>query len=444
MRVCLTSPRPDWREADAIGLVRVEGTRHATSMFSPMTRRRWVVSASTLLAMGWTKRAEALVFTTYWVYFGTYTGAKSKGIYVAEYDVRSGEFGAPKLVAELPNPTFLAVHPSGKQIYAVGEVGEFEGKKGGVIRGYSIDAKTGALTVINSQSTVGGGPCHVSIHPSGKVALVANYGGGSVASFAIAEDGRLSEAKSFVQHTGSSVNPQRQKEPHAHSFNSSPDGDFAFAADLGIDRINIYKVDAAKGTVWPYDPGFIGLRAGDVRKTFPFFSDRKFPAHVALMPGSGPRHFAFHPAGKHAFAINELLSSVTLFRYTARTGTLTEVMTVGTLPLDWKGNSTTAEVVVHPNGTFVYGSNRGHDSISIFRFDAKKETLTLVGHQSTGGRTPRNFALDPSGRFLFACNQGSDSVLVFKVDAETGALESTGTKLEIGAPVCVRFAVRHV
>ena len=411
-------PRSPGAEA-SIGLVRAAGSRHAPRMISPMTRRRWIVSASACLAIGTAPMANAADGgSSYWAYFGTYTGAKSKGIYAAEHDAATGKVGAPKLVAELPNPTFLAVDPSGKRLYAVGEVGDFEGKKGGVIRGYSINAATGDLKAINSQSTIGGGPCHVSIDPSGKVALVANYGGGSVASYSVAPNGMLSEAKTFIQHTGGSVNPGRQKEPHAHSFNASKDGRFGFAADLGIDKINVYKIDSAMGTVTPNEPAFVSLK-----------------------PGSGPRHFAFHPDGKHAFVINELLSTLTLFRYDATGGVLTEVQTVSTLPGEVKGNST-AEVVVHPSGKFVYGSNRGHDSIAIFQFDAAKESLTPSGHVKTGGKTPRNFALDPKGGFLFACNQSSDSVFVFKVDPANGALEATGAKLEIGGPVCVRFAPR--
>ncbi len=389
-------------------------------MISPLTRRRWILSTSAcLLATSASLLNAAAKPDSYWVYFGTYTGAKSKGIHVAEYDSATGKVGTPRLAAEMPNPTFLAVHPNGKLLYAVGEVPTFDGKKGGGLRGYSINSATGDITPINHQSTVGAGPCHVSIDPSGKVALVANYGGGSVASFAISADGSLSEARGFVQHTGSSVNPGRQKEPHAHSFNSSPDGRFAFAADLGTDKVHIYKLDAAAAKIAPNEP-----------------------ASVSLQPGSGPRHFAFHPGGRHAFVINELLSTLTLFRYDARTGVLTEAATVPTLPADFTGNSSTAEVVVHPSGKFVYGSNRGHDSIAVFQFDAAKETLTPAGHVKTGGKTPRNFALDPGGKFLFACNQGSDSVFVFKVDQTNGGLESTGTKLEIGAPVCVRFAPR--
>ena len=403
----------------AIGLVRETGSRHAPRMISPMTRRRWIVSTSACLAFGSAPMLNAAEGgSSYWAYFGTYTGAKSKGIYAAEYDAGTGTVGSPKLVAELPNPTFLAVHPSGKFLYAVGEVGDFEGKKGGVIRGFSINPASGELKPINSQSTLGGGPCHVSLDPGGKVALVANYGGGSVASYSVAPNGMLSEAKSFIQHSGSSVNPGRQKEPHAHSINASKDGRFAVAADLGIDKVNVYKVDAANGTLAPNQPAFVSVK-----------------------PGSGPRHFAFHPDGRHAFVINELLSTLTLFRYDATAGVLTEVQTVSTLPVDVKGGST-AEVVVHPSGKFVYGSNRGHDSIAIFRFDAAKQSLTPGGHVKTGGRTPRNFALDPKGNHLLACNQGSDSVFVFKVDQSTGALEATGAKLEIGSPVCVRFAPR--
>ncbi|HJS09091.1 MAG TPA: lactonase family protein, partial [Pirellulales bacterium] len=245
--------------------------------------------------------------------------------------------------------------------------------------------------------------------------LVANYGGGSVAVLPIDKDGRLRPASSFVQHKGSSVNPKRQEAPHAHSINVDPAGAFAVVADLGLDKVLVYRFDAAAGT----------LTAND-------------PPHATVSPGAGPRHFAFHPSGRFAYVINEMNSTVTAFAYDAKKGTLSEIDTKSTLPGPQQGNST-AEVQVHPSGKFLYGSNRGHNSLAIFRIDEKTGALTAAGHQLTGGRTPRNFGIDPTGKFVLAANQGSDSVVVFRVDQETGKLEETGQSIKVPTPVCVKF-----
>lgn len=352
----------------------------------------------------------------YLVFVGTYTGAKSKGIHAFRTDPAAGIIEELGLVAETPNPTFLALHPNGRLLYAANEVGEFEGKAGGAVTGFEIDAATGRLKAINSASTVGGGPCHLVVDRTGRQVLVANYGGGSVASLPIDPSGRLGSHSAFHQHRGGSVDPSRQKEPHGHSINLSPDNRFAFAADLGTDRVYVYPFDPARG-LWA----------------------EPLAQSPRLAPGSGPRHFAFHPSGKFAYVINEMLSTVTVFRYTASSGALSEVQTIPTLPAGFSGGSSTAEVVVHPNGKFVYGSNRGHDSLAIYSVDAGSGRLTLVGHQSTGGKTPRNFNIDPSGRTLWAANQSTDNIVVFSVDPDTGLLKRTGQELKMGSPVCVKF-----
>ena len=345
------------------------------------------------------------------VYFGTYTGGQSQGIYRSVLDLETAELSAPVLASEAKNPSFLEIHPNGKFAYAVSESGG-----GGTVSAYAIDATTGTLQFLNQQPSGGSGPCHVNIDHTGKNVLVTNYNSGSVSVIPIEPDGKLAKPTSFVQHEGSSINPNRQKGPHAHSVNLSPDNRFAFVADLGIDKIMVYKLDAEKGTITPNDPPFARLKAG-----------------------SGPRHFAFHPNGKFAYVINELACAVTAFAYDSGAGTLSEMQTIATLPEDFKGSSTCAEVRVHPSGKFLYGSNRGHDSIAVYRIDQAKGTLTLVEFETADIKTPRNFNIDPTGKLCLVANQDGNSVVVFRIDQKTGALEPTGHKISVGKPVCIRF-----
>lgn len=350
------------------------------------------------------------------LYVGTYTGSKSEGIYAYRFDSGSGEVTELGLAAKATNPTFLAVHPNGRFVYACNETDKWRDQPGGYVTAFKVEPATGRLTELNQQSSVGGGPCHLNVDGSGQNVLVANYGGGSVASLPLSSDGSLKPHSAFVQHVGSSVNPARQKEPHGHSVNLSPDNRFAFVADLGTDKIQTYAFDAGAGSL-----------------------TARPELDVVLPPGSGPRHFAFGPKGARAYVINELLQTVTSFRYAPKTGKLTAVDTISTVP-DAKpvpGNST-AEVRVHPNGKFVYGSNRGHDSIAVFAV-GQGGKLTAIQHMPVGGKTPRNFNFDPSGRFLFAGHQGSDSFAVFTVDGKTGRLTATGRTYKVGAPVCFRF-----
>ena len=349
------------------------------------------------------------------VYIGTYTGPKSKGIYAFRMD-DAGKLAPLGLAAETVNPTFLALHPKKQLLYAISEIGDFQGKKAGGASAFSIDSTSGKLTLLNQESAGGDGPCHLIVDRAGKNLLLANYGGGSVASLPVLEDGRLGPATAFIQHRGSSVNPQRQKEPHGHCIVLDAANRFALACDLGLDKVLVYKFDPARGTLTPNDPVFGSLK-----------------------PGAGPRHLAFGPREKFAYVINELDSTMTVFRYDAKRGALKEVQTLSTVPEDFKGNNSCAEVAVHPNGKFLYGSNRGHNSIVIFSLDQSSGKMKQVGHQSTQGKTPRNFAIDPTGRFLLAANQDSHDVFVFRVDDKTGALTPTGEKVEVGSPVCVQF-----
>jgi 6-phosphogluconolactonase len=351
----------------------------------------------------------------YLVYFGTYTGAKSKGIYVSRMN-DDGKLSAPELAAETASPSYLAVHPNNKFLYCIGEVSKFGGKKAGSVSAFSIDAKSGKLTELNQESSGGDGPCHISLDKKGLCALVANYGGGSVEALPIKNDGSLGGPGTFIQHEGSSVNKSRQEGPHAHCILADPGQKFALACDLGLDKVLIYKLDALDATLKPNDPAF-----------------------GTISPGSGPRHIAFHPNGKFAYVISEMACTMTAFSWDSKRGALQEIQSISTLPGEVQKGYSTAEVYVHPGGKFVYGSNRGHDSIVVYGCDSKTGKLTLVEHQPTQGRTPRHFAIDPKGKFLLAENQDSNNVVVFRVDAKTGHLTATGDQIQVGSPVCAVF-----
>jgi 6-phosphogluconolactonase len=352
-----------------------------------------------------------------WVFIGTYTGPKSKGIYRCEIDLKTGKLGEPEVAAEVARPSFLAVHPTQRFLYAVGEMGQFGGKKGGAVSALSLDPKTGKLALLNQGSSGGADPCHLVVDAAGKHVLVANYSGGSVEVLAIGADGKLGETTAFEQHKGTSVDKSRQEGPHAHSINLDRANRFAFVADLGLDKVVVYRYDADKGTLTPAEP-------------------------ASVAPGSGPRHFAFHPDGKHAYVINEMANTSTAFAYDPESGVLKTLQTVPTLPESFKGKSWTAEVQVHPSGKFVYGSNRGHNSIAVFTVNPKTGELTPAGHQAENIKTPRNFGIDPNGDFLVVANQDGDSLVVFRINQETGALETTGHTVKVANPVCVKFVPR--
>jgi 6-phosphogluconolactonase len=347
------------------------------------------------------------------VYIGTYTRNSSKGIYAFRLSEADGKLTPLGLAAETPSPSFLAIHPSGKYLYAVNEINQFQGQRAGSVTAFSISpAGDGKLTQLNAVSTKGTGPCHISIDPKGKTALIANYGGGSIASYGIGADGRLTEAVSFIQHTGSSVSP-RQREPHAHSINVDAKRKRAAVADLGLDRLLFYSLDPGK----------------HVLSNTPSVA-------VSLPPGSGPRHYAMHPNRKFGYVINEMLLTVAAVDLRANPPAIFQ--SISTLPGKIEQGYSTAEVVVHPSGKFLYGSNRGHNTIAAFSIDSKTGRLTAIGHTSTEGKTPRNFAIDPSGKFLLAANQDSGNVVVFRIGSD-GKLTSTGHSVEAGIPVCVRF-----
>lgn len=350
------------------------------------------------------------------VYVGSYTFKEKKGITLLRLDMKSGELKVVGVQTELANPTFLAIHPNKKFLYCVNETSDFNGKKSGAVSAFSIHPETGALTFMNSQSSVGTGPCHITIDKKGKFVLIANYGGGSVASLPVQTDGKLGESVSFIQHEGSSLNKQRQEAPHAHSINLDPGNKFVYAADLGLDKILIYKFNPEDGKMTVNDPPYAQVRLG-----------------------AGPRHFAFHPTGKFAYVINELNNTIVGFKFEQKSGALIGIDRYRTLPQDYTGVSHTAEVVVSPDGKFVYGSNRGHDSLAIFAVNQTTGDLTVVGHEPTRGKTPRNFVIDPSGKFLLAANQDTDDIYVFLRDTATGKLNYTGHSVKVTMPVCLRM-----
>jgi 6-phosphogluconolactonase len=352
----------------------------------------------------------------YFVYVGTYTRKASKGIYAYRYNPATGKLTEIGLVAETESPSFLAVHPNRKYLYAVNETDKYNGKETGAVTAFSIDGASGKLTKLNQVESHGTAPCHLVVDQTGKSLSVANYSSGVTAVFPVKNDGGLGEASSVVQHSGSGPSP-RQRGPHAHATVLSADNRFLFVADLGADQVLSYRLDPAKASIASNDPAF-----------------------VRVTPGAGPRHFAFHPNGKFAYANGELTSTVTAFSYDAARGALTDLQTLSTLPADFKGeNNSTAEIEVHLSGKFLYVSNRGHNSLAIFSIDPNKGTLTAKGHASTQGSTPRNFAIDPTGKLVLAANQESDTIVVFQIDQQTGQLKPTGEVLKVPVPVCVLF-----
>ena len=352
------------------------------------------------------------------VYVGTYTGGKtnSQGIYAFKMQGGSPALVPLGLVAETTSPSYIEIDPDRGLLFAVNETEEFEGKATGFASAFSIDRQTGKLTLINRQPTEGKAPCHLALDKSRRNLIVANYTSGTVTVLPVAADGRLGAPSAVVQHTGSSVDRQRQAGPHAHCTTFDPAYRLLFACDLGLDKVMTYELDSAKGTLTAHSPAFAPVK-----------------------PGSGPRHIDFRSDGRFAYVLNEMTSTVTAFAYEAKTGTLTERQTLSTLPPSFSGSNSGAEISVHPSGKFVYSSNRGHDSIALFRVDPAQGTLTFVEAQGTGGRTPRTFAIDPAGRYLFAANQDSGTMLIFTIDQATGQLKPSGSPVAVPSPVCVRF-----
>ncbi len=353
------------------------------------------------------------------VYIGTYTSGKSKseGIYIYKLNLASGALEPYKTVKNVIEPSFLAIDKSKKYLYAVNETVEYEGKQSGAVSAFAINQKTGNLEFLNKQPSLGGAPCHVSVSDNGKFVLVANYVGGNVAVFPVEKDGKLGASIDLEQHSGSGANKERQEAAHAHSIMLDENNRFVFANDLGIDKVMIYEFDKQSGKLKP-------------NSAQPFYQTKA---------GAGPRHFKFHPNEKFAFVINELDMTISSLAYDAKQGRLKEIQIVPTLPADFSGANTCADIHVAPNGKFLYGSNRGHDSIVSYRIDEKTGKLEYVEHTSTGGKTPRNFAIDPGGQFLLAANQNSDLIVVFRIDEESGKLEPTGKTAQVPSPVCLKL-----
>ncbi len=348
------------------------------------------------------------------VYIGTYTTGKSEGIYQYRLDPASGMLKPAGVTKEVANPSFLAISPGRKHLYAVNEIKDYEGKKSGSVSAFAVDAKTGALKFLNRQPTEGAAPCHVIVDTSGKFVLVANYSGGNAIVFPVKSDGSLGPASDRVQHVGKGPDQKRQEGPHTHNVMLDKANRYAYISDLGIDKVMIYKFDSANGK----------LSAGQ-------------PFAASMPPGAGPRHFTFHPGGQYGYVINELNSTITAFAIDQSDGSLKELQTVPTLPSDFSGESYCADIHVSPNGKFLYGSNRGHDSIVVYAIDAGTGKLTYVAHTPVRGKWPRNFTIDLSGSLLLVANQHTSNVVSFRIDPQTGKLTATGSQIEVPDPVCI-------
>jgi 6-phosphogluconolactonase len=365
------------------------------------------------------------------VYVGTYTEAirfgtgkilegKGEGIYLYRMDPATGALELDSTTTGVVNPSYLAIDPTQRFLYAVNELKTYEDKPTGTVSSFAVDVKSGRLEFLNKQLTHGTDPCHVTVDAKRRNIFVANFMSGSVCVLPVRKDGSLGEASDFIQHLGSSVDPVRQKGPHAHSVTLDRTNRFAFVPDLGLDKLMVYTFDRTRGMLEPHAAAWIKVK-----------------------PGAGPRHVGLHPGGKFAFLINELDSSLAALSFDARKGVFTELQVVPTLPEGFQGESTCADIQVAPSGRFVYASNRGHDSLVIYRIEQRTGKLTYVGHQSTQGRTPRQFEIDPTGRFLLVGNQDTDTIVPFRIDPKTGALAPTGQVLQVPTPVCVKFLWRR-
>ncbi|MGH2459929.1 MAG: lactonase family protein [Chloroflexota bacterium] len=358
------------------------------------------------------------------LYVGTFTRelphgrGKAEGIYVYRANLSSGALSRVQTVPDVPNPSFLALAPDRRYLYAVNAVPEIDGHPGGAVSAFAVDPATGELTYLNRQSAQGPGPCHVSVDRTGRHVLTACYMGGCAAVLPVQADGRLGPATDSVEYSGAGPDPAHQDRPHAHSINLDPANRYVLVCNQGLDKVFIYRFDSAKGTLAP-NPD---------------------QPQVELRPVTGPRHLDFHPNGRFVYVIGEQGASLTAFAYDGARGMLRELQTVSTLPEGYSGQNACADVHVHPSGKFVYGSNRGHDSLAIYAIDAATGRLRYVDNQSTLGQVPRNFGFDPTGNLLFAANQDSDTIVAFRVDQETGRLAPLGTVAEVPSPVCLKFA----
>lgn len=353
--------------------------------------------------------------TTY-MYIGSYASSDHPGIYVFSYDENNLQLNEIQRLAGHTNPNFLAIHPTAPYLYAVNETIDDQGNNKGLVTAFSIKEETGELNFLNKQSTMGKHPCHVSVLPGGSHVVVANYNSGNVTLLPVESDGSPGTATSVFQHEGSGPVQSRQAAPHAHSVFPFPDGEYVFSADLGIDKVMIYRVDRKNGELIPNEAA----------------------PWAEMPPGSGPRHLDFHPDGRWIYVINELNSTVTLLDFNQNTGEVSVLESITTLPPGWEGNNSCADIHVHPSGKFLYASNRGHNSIALFRIE-KDGRIKPSGHEPVRGETPRNFCIDPKGKRLFVANQRSGNITIFDIDQRTGMLTFTGKELKIDQPVCIKF-----
>jgi 6-phosphogluconolactonase len=351
------------------------------------------------------------------VYVGTYTSGKSEGIYLYSLNLSDGSLRRVGVTGGVNNPSYLTLDRARRFLYSVEETEEFEGAKSGAVSAFAVNQRDGSLRFVNRQASMGGAPCYVTADNAGRFVLVANYSGGNVAALPVKKGGGLDKAVDVKQDSGSGPNRERQEGPHAHCVLLDSSNRNAYSCDLGADKVMIYDFDSRRGRLTPSAQPFVSLK-----------------------PGAGPRHLTFDGAGRHVYVLNELDSSVTAFARERKTGALRELKTYSMLPEDFKGENTGADIHLTPDGRFLYCSNRGHDSIALFRVDARAGALTAVGHTPTTGKTPRNFAVDPTGRFLLVANQRSDNVVTFRIDPSTGALSPTGHAAEIPSPVCLKLA----
>ena len=365
------------------------------------------------------------------VFIGTYTDpilfgtgkvlqGKGEGIYVYRLDQSTGALQFVSKTTGITNPSYLAFDAMQRFMYAVNELKAYEGKPTGTVSAFTVDPANGALHLLNKQLTHGTDPCHVVVDRQGKHVFVANFMSGSVCVLPVADDGSLGAASDFIQHQGSGIDPVRQKGPHAHAVTLDSSNRFVFIPDLGLDKLMAYRFDSHRGML-----------------------ESNAVPWIKMKPGAGPRHVCLHPSGRFAYLVNELDSTVAALSYDERTGVFEYLQSISTLPEGFSGDSTCAEIQVSSSGMFVYASNRGHDSIVVYRIDLATGTLSCVGHESTGGKTPRSFGIDPSGRFLLVANQDSDSVVTFLVDGKTGALQPAGHVERVPTPVCVKFISAH-
>ncbi|MFW6308382.1 MAG: lactonase family protein [bacterium] len=351
-------------------------------------------------------------------YIGTYTGNEGKGIYVYNINFENGKFELIDVYTEIDNPSYLTINSEKNRLYAVSELTEFQGEKTGLVASFSIADKTGKLKFLNKKITGGGAPCYLSLDQNNEYLFVSNYVGGSITVFPLTQEGEIKNSVFFRQHSGSSVNSSRQKNPHPHSIRTDPTNNYVVVPDLGIDKLMIYKINKS--------------RQGQLLNK---------SSEAKIAPGAGPRHIVFHPDQDYAYLINELDSSISVLKYQNQ-GKMEEIQKVSCLPDEFNGSNTSADIHVHPSGNFLYGSNRGHDSIVIYKIDKSSGKLTYLNHESTRGQVPRNFVLDPSGEFLLAANQETNSLTLFNINQKTGELSFTGTQIKVPEPVCIKLLSR--